>query len=85
MNPCFTPLFALMAPEGLIGLRIFGVLGLLVIIPLGVLLWRKQDQWFGRCDDTPNETSGSLGYGKAQSWLVYVGAVHLFLWLAFGL
>lgn len=85
MNLHFTPLFALMPAEGMFGLRILGFIGLAVLIPLGVLLWRKQDQWFGRCADTPNETSGSLGYGRAQSWLVYVGAMHLFLWLAFGL
>lgn len=85
MNPNLTPVLALMAPEGLFFLKILGVFGLLVMIPLGMLLWKKGDQWFGRCGDVPNETSGSLGYGRAQSWLVYIGAVHLFLWMALGL
>ncbi len=84
MNPNLTPVLALMAPEGLIGLKILGVLFLIVLIPLGVVLWKNQDRWFGRCTDTPNETSGSLGYGRAQSWLVWVGALHLALWLVFG-
>lgn len=73
-----------MQPEGLFFLKVLGVFLLLVLIPLGVVLWRNQDRWFGRCADTPNETSGSLGYGRAQSWLVYVGAIHLALWLIFG-
>ena len=84
MNPYLTPLFAVMAPEGLVGLKILGGLFLIVLIPLGVMLWRNQDRWFGRCTDTPNETSGSLGYGRAQSWLVYIGALHLALWLVLG-
>lgn len=85
MNLVNTPLLGLMAPEGLIGLRILGALGLLVMIPLGIYLWRNQDRWFGHSTDSSNETSGSLGYGKAQTWLVYIGALHLVLWLAFGL
>jgi hypothetical protein len=85
MNPQLTPLFAVMSPEGLLGLKVIGVLGLIVMIPLGVILYKNQDRWFGQCEHTPNETSGSLGYGRAQSWLVYVGLLHLVLWLAFGL
>lgn len=73
-----------MAPEGLLFLRIVGICGLLLMIPLGILLWKNGDRWFGRCSDVTNETSGSLGYGRAQSWLVYLGAVHLFLWMALG-
>lgn len=78
----FSPLLAQMAPEGLLLMRIVGVLGLLILIPTGVLLWRKQDQWFSRCADTPSETSGGLLYGRVQTWLVYLGALHLALWFA---
>ncbi|WP_395753394.1 hypothetical protein [Prosthecobacter sp.] len=85
MNPQLTPLFAVMSPEGLLGLKVIGVLGLIIIIPAGVILYRNQDRWFGRSSDTPSETSGSLVYGLAQTWLVYVGLLHLMLWLAFGL
>ncbi len=85
MNLHLTPLFAVMSPEGLFGLKIIGILGLIVIIPLGVILYRNQDRWFGRSSDTPSETSGSLVYGLAQTWLVYVGLLHLVLWLTFGL
>ncbi len=74
-----------MSPEGLLGLKVIGVLGLIIIIPAGVILYRNQDRWFGRSSDTPSETSGSLVYGLAQTWLVYVGLLHLMLWLAFGL
>ncbi|WP_395736591.1 hypothetical protein [Prosthecobacter sp.] len=85
MNPPLTPLFAVMSPEGMLGLKVIGVLGLIAIIPAGVILYRNQDRWFGRSSDTPSETSGSLVYGLAQTWLVYVGLLHLMLWLAFGL
>lgn len=85
MNPHPTPLFAVMSPEGLLGLKIIGILGLILIIPLGILLYRNQDRLFGRSSDTPSESSGSLTYGLAQTWLVYVGLLHLFLWLALGL
>ncbi len=74
-----------MSPEGMLGLKVIGVLGLIAIIPAGVILYRNQDRWFGRSSDTPSETSGSLVYGLAQTWLVYVGLLHLMLWLAFGL
>jgi hypothetical protein len=82
MNPNFIPLLAAMAPEGLLLLRVLGVIATLVLIPVGVILWKNQDRWFGRCEDTPSETSGGLLYGRAQTWLVYVGAVHVALWLA---
>lgn len=85
MNPHLTPLFAVMSAEGLLGLRIIGIIGLIIIIPLGVVLYRNQDRLFGRSSDAPNETPGSLVYGLAQTWLVYVGLLHLMLWLAFGL
>ena len=85
MNPHLTPLFAVMSPEGLFGLKIIGILGLTLLIPLGVILFRNQSRWFGRSTDTPSETSGSLVYGLAQTWLVYVGLLHLVLWLTFGL
>lgn len=86
MNPNSSSLLlAAMAPEGLILLRVLGVIALIALIPVGVMLWRNQHRWFGRCADTPSETSGSLGYGRAQTWLVYVGAVHIALWLALGL
>lgn len=85
MNPYFTPVLATMSPEGLLGLKIIGIIGLIIIIPLGILLYRNQDRLFGRSSDTPSETSGSLTYGLAQTWLVYVGLLHLFLWLTFGL
>lgn len=79
-----SPIFAQMAPEGLFLLRILGVLALLILIPAGVILWRNQDRWFGRCADTPSETSGGLMYGSMQTWLVYLGALHFALWLALG-
>lgn len=79
-----SPILALMPPEGLFFLKVLGVFLLLVLIPVGMMLWRNQERWFGRSSETPNETSGSLGYGAAQSWLVYVGALHLALWLIFG-
>ncbi len=85
MNPHLTPLFAVMSPEGLFGLKIIGILGLIALIPLGIVLFRNQDRWFGRSTDTPSETTGSLTYGLAQTWLVYVGLLHLALWLTFGL
>jgi hypothetical protein len=85
MNPTLTPVFAVMSAEGLLGLRIIGIFGLIVIIPLGMLLYRNQDRLFGRSSDAPTETSGSLVYGLAQTWLVYVGLLHLVLWLTFGL
>lgn len=85
MNPSLTPVLAAVAPEGLLLIKIVGVLGLLGMIPLGMMLWKNGDRWFGSSHDNPSETSGSLGYGRAQSWLVYLGAVHLFLWMAFGL
>lgn len=78
----FLPFLALMKPEGLLLMRIVGVIGLLVLIPAGFLLWKKQDEWFGRCDDTPSETSGGLMYGRMHVWVLYVGALHLALWLA---
>jgi hypothetical protein len=79
MNPTLTPVFAVMSAEGLLGLRIIGIFGLIVIIPLGVLLYRNQDRLFGRSSDAPTV------YGLAQTWLVYVGLLHLVLWLTFGL
>ncbi|WP_397386006.1 hypothetical protein [Prosthecobacter sp.] len=82
------PALAVMSPEGLLGLKIIGIIGiigLIILIPLGVLLYRNQDRLFGRSTDTPSETSGSLTYGLAQTWLVYVGLIHLTLWLTFGL
>lgn len=85
MNPRLTPLFAVMSPEGLLGLKIIGIIGLLILIPLGILLYRNQDRLFGRSSDAPSENSGSLVYGLAQTWLVYVGLLHLALWLTFGL
>lgn len=78
----FLPFLALMKPEGLLLMRIVGVIGLLVLIPAGLLLWKKQDEWFGRCDDTPSETSGGLMYGRMHVWVLYVGALHLALWFA---
>jgi hypothetical protein len=78
----FLPFLALMKPEGLLLMRIVGVIGLLVLIPAGFLLWKKQDEWFGRCDDTPSETSGGLMYGRMHVWVLYVGALHLALWFA---
>jgi hypothetical protein len=74
-----------MSPEGIFGLKIIGILGLIALIPLGIVLFRNQDRWFGRSTDTPSETTGSLTYGLAQTWLVYVGLLHLALWLTFGL
>ena len=85
MNPHLTPLFAVMSPEGHLGLKIIGIIGLILLIPLGILLYRNQDRLFGRSSDTPSESSGSLTYGLAQTWLVYVGLIHLALWLTFGL
>lgn len=85
MNPYLTPVFAVMSPEGLLGLKIIGIIGLIIIVPLGILLYRNQDRLFGRSSETPSETSGSLTYGLAQTWLVYVGLLHLVLWLTFGL
>ena len=85
MNPQLAPLFAVMSSEGLFGLKILGILGLIVLIPFGIILFRNQDRWFGRSTDTPSETTGSLTYGLAQTWLVYVGLLHLALWLTFGL
>lgn len=81
----FTPLFAVMQPGAQLMLRIVGIMGFLAMIPLGWVLIKNQDRWFGRSSDSPNETSGSLGYGKLQSWLAYLGVLHLFLWLATGL
>ena len=78
---CF-PLLAKMTPEGLLVMRTAGVIGLLVLIPAGVLLWKKQDEWFGRCGDTPSETSGGLMYGRMHVWVLYIGALHLALWFA---
>lgn len=78
----FLPFLALMKPEGLLLMRIVGVIGLLVLIPAGFLLWKKQDEWFGRCEDTPSETSGGLMYGRMHVWVLYVGALHLALWFA---
>ena len=83
MNPHLTPLFAVMSSEGLFGLKIIGILGLIALIPLGIVLFRNQDRWFGRSTDTPSETTGSLTYGLAQTWLVYVGLLHLALGLTF--
>jgi hypothetical protein len=78
----FLPFLALMKPEGLLLMRIVGVIGLLVLIPAGLLLWKKQDEWFGRSEDTPSETSGGLMYGRMHVWVLYVGALHLALWFA---
>ena len=66
-------------------LKGIGILGLIVLIPAGVLLFKNQDRWFGRSGDGPSETRGSLTYGLAQTWLVYAGLFHLVLWLVFGL
>ncbi len=85
MNPHLTPLFAMMTAEGQLILKCVGLFGLTLLIPAGVVLYRNQDRWFGRSSDTPSETSGSLVYGLAQTWLVYVGLLHLLLWLVFGL
>jgi hypothetical protein len=76
------PFLAKMTPEGLLVMRTIGVIGLLVLIPAGVLLWKKQDEWFGRCSDTPSETSGGLMYGRMHVWVLYIGALHLALWFA---
>ena len=81
----FSPLFAVMQPEALLLLRVVGAVVLLIMIPTGVMLYRNQDRWFGRCGDSPNETSGSLGYGRVQSWMAYLGILHLALWLALGI
>ncbi|WP_395745635.1 hypothetical protein [Prosthecobacter sp.] len=85
MNPHLAPLFATMSSEGQLVLKFIGVFGLIVLIPAGILLFKNQNRWFGRSGDTPSETSGSLTYGLAQTWLVYVGLMHLMLWLVFGL
>lgn len=85
MNPQLTPLLATMTSEGQLILKFIGVFGLVALIPAGILLFKNQDRWFGRHNDTPSETSGSLVYGLAQTWLVYVGLLHLALWLTFGL
>lgn len=85
MNPQLTPLLATMTSEGQLILKFIGVFGLLILIPAGIVLFKNQDRWFGRSSDTPSETSGSLVYGLAQTWLVYAGLMHLMLWLVFGL
>ncbi|MES2595712.1 MAG: hypothetical protein V4662_10275 [Verrucomicrobiota bacterium] len=85
MNPHFSPLLAAMAPEGLLLLRVLAVIALLIMIPFGVMLYKNQDRWFGHTADTATETSGSLGYGRAQAWLLYIGALHLALFIALGL
>lgn len=85
MNPQLTPLFAMMTSEGQLILKFVGVFGLTLLIPAGIVLFKNQNSWFGRSSDTPSETSGSLVYGLAQTWLVYVGLLHLALWLVFGL
>lgn len=81
----FSPMLAAMRPDILVFLRVIGLIAFLVLIPVGVLLYRKQDQWFGRYSDSPHETSGSLGYGRMQCWLAYLGFLHLALYVAFGL
>jgi len=78
----FLPFLAKMAPENLLLMRIVGVIGLLVLIPLGFLLWKKQDEWFGSGDETPSETSGGLMYGRMHVWVLYIGALHLAIWFA---
>ncbi|GEP42721.1 hypothetical protein [Brevifollis gellanilyticus] len=85
MNPHFIPLLAAMAPEGLLLLRVLGALAFVILIPVGFMLFKNQDRWFGHTAEIPTETSGSLGYGRAQAWLLYIGAVHLALFLALGL
>lgn len=85
MNPHLTPLIATMTAEGQMILKGVGIFGLILLIPAGILLFKNQDRLFGRSSDTPSETSGSLVYGLAQTWLVYAGLMHLVLWLVFGL
>jgi hypothetical protein len=77
-------MIAAMSANGLMVLKLIGILGCLAMAPLGLWLYRNQRRWFGRCADTPSETSGGLYYGQAQAWLIYLGLVHLFLWLALG-
>ncbi len=85
MNPHLTPLYATMTAEGQLILKFVGVFGLILLIPAGIVLFKNQNRWFGRSSDPSSETSGSLTYGLAQTWLVYVGLLHLVLWLVFGL